>query len=126
MSVCVCLLSRATDECVQGGNGGNVCFCLVFLHAPLCVMDVFVAFCARGSRWSVNYFFYNKQLKKLAFFACWIKSKFRGREDDEMRFLPLPRHPQPLDPSPCAPDSSRVCVRFSHSLTPLCPRLHAL
>jgi hypothetical protein len=28
--------------------------------------------CDAPSRWSVNYFFYNKKLKKLAFFACWI------------------------------------------------------
>jgi len=39
-----------------------------------------------GKIWSVNYFFYNKKLKKLAFFACWIKSKSRSRsieEDDD-------------------------------------------
>ena len=36
-----------------------------------------------GKIWSVNYFFYNKQLKKLAFFACWIKSKIRSRDEDE-------------------------------------------
>jgi hypothetical protein len=42
-------------------------------------------------RWSVNYFFYNKNLKKLAFFAVWIKSKFRSRDDDdEMRFVTTP------------------------------------
>jgi hypothetical protein len=35
-----------------------------------------------GKIWSVNYFFYNKQLKKLAFFACWIKSKIRSRDVD--------------------------------------------
>ena len=34
-----------------------------------------------GKIWSVNYFFYNKQLKKLAFFACWIKSKLSGGGD---------------------------------------------
>lgn len=84
---------------MQGGNAVNVC--------------------ARGSRWSVNYFFYNKQLKKLAFFACWIKSKFRGREDDEMRFLPLLRRPQPLDPSPRAPDSwMRAFLSLTHSPLP--------
>mmetsp|Transcript_46620 Transcript_46620/g.146161 ORF Transcript_46620/g.146161 Transcript_46620/m.146161 type:complete len:232 (-) Transcript_46620:106-801(-) len=43
-----------------------------------------------GKLWSVNYFFYNKKLNKLAFFACWIKSKGRSSllleddDDDEM------------------------------------------
>lgn len=32
-----------------------------------------------GKIWSVNYFFYNKKLKKIAFFACWIKSKSHSR-----------------------------------------------
>mmetsp|Transcript_47035 Transcript_47035/g.110819 ORF Transcript_47035/g.110819 Transcript_47035/m.110819 type:complete len:233 (-) Transcript_47035:1404-2102(-) len=32
-----------------------------------------------GKIWSVNYFFYNKKLKKLAFFACWVRSKSRSR-----------------------------------------------
>jgi len=32
-----------------------------------------------GKIWSVNYFFYNKKLKKLAFFACWVRGKSRSR-----------------------------------------------
>uniref|UniRef100_A0A7S0M5M4 Repressor of RNA polymerase III transcription n=1 Tax=Cryptomonas curvata TaxID=233186 RepID=A0A7S0M5M4_9CRYP len=40
-----------------------------------------------GKIWSVNYFLYNKKLKKLAFFACWVKSQSRSRsmEDDSDR-----------------------------------------
>mmetsp|Transcript_1214 Transcript_1214/g.2359 ORF Transcript_1214/g.2359 Transcript_1214/m.2359 type:complete len:233 (+) Transcript_1214:79-777(+) len=37
-----------------------------------------------GKIWSVNYFFYNKRLKKLAFFACWVKSKSRSRSMEGM------------------------------------------
>uniref|UniRef100_A0A7S0W2G2 Repressor of RNA polymerase III transcription n=1 Tax=Hemiselmis tepida TaxID=464990 RepID=A0A7S0W2G2_9CRYP len=36
-----------------------------------------------GKIWSVNYFLYNKKLKKLAFLACWIKTPGVGQEDSD-------------------------------------------
>uniref|UniRef100_A0A6T8GCU1 Repressor of RNA polymerase III transcription n=1 Tax=Hemiselmis andersenii TaxID=464988 RepID=A0A6T8GCU1_HEMAN len=36
-----------------------------------------------GKIWSVNYFLYNKKLKKLAFLACWIKTPGMGQEDSD-------------------------------------------
>lgn len=72
-----------------------------------------------GKIWSVNYFFYNKQLKKLAFFACWIKSKIRGRvtdEGEEMdRFLPICFGAKPLSCPIChehALVASQLSYRF--------------
>ena len=36
-----------------------------------------------GKIWSVNYFFYNKKLKKLAFFACWMRTPGLGPEGSD-------------------------------------------
>ena len=81
-----------------------------------------------GKIWSVNYFFYNKQLKKLAFFACWIKSKIRGRvtdEGEEMdRFLPICFGAKPLSCPLChehALVASKLFYRFPSTAAP--PRL---
>jgi hypothetical protein len=70
-------------------------------------------------RWSVNYFFYNKQLKKLAFFACWIKSKLRSGEDDEMRSLPLPHLLSSLlwSGSVAMPPRPSACLHVCMALT---------
>lgn len=72
---------------------------------------------AEGKIWTFNYFFYNKKLKKVLFFACYAESYFHNRtdgmsEDSSSDYENLPNlknvnvHFAPREPRPSSPDTT--------------------
>ena len=75
--------------------------CEVFSYVPDMETDPF----SEGVLWSFNYFFFNKQLKRIVYFSCVAKSKYstdanvvEEYDDDEYRIYDDDRLPTDGDP----------------------------
>eukprot|EP00961_Rhodomonas_salina_P195425 2638370-Rhodomonas_salina.4 len=75
-----CAVQRAVrPSCFVRGHEDCAVQRAVWPHADLFAANPGPDVHRGAGSWSVNYFFYNKKLKKLAFFACWVRSKSRSR-----------------------------------------------
>eukprot|EP01107_Rhizomastix_libera_P017164 TRINITY_DN779_c0_g1_i1.p1 TRINITY_DN779_c0_g1~~TRINITY_DN779_c0_g1_i1.p1 ORF type:complete len:296 (+),score=91.31 TRINITY_DN779_c0_g1_i1:38-925(+) len=59
--------------------------CVIYSYIPDPESDPFVE---EGCLWSLNYFFYNKELKRILFFTCKCQKNEIGSDDDEESEVP--------------------------------------